>query len=783
MLRFSWLLSVAVLFASCEGMALPQQKKSRISVAETIPMTVWANDGYFLGGKPDSPVAVFSPDWAQFVILVSKGNIDRNTNEYSLLLFRTKDVVRQTLPPTTLLTMSSSSNRPAIKHVKWLTNDSLIFIGEKERGTAQVYRFNVSTKNLKTLTESPTPVEAFDVSNDGRRLVYEADSPRKWTLDAKEVERHGVLVSKEDPLNILVCDGLADQGDSGANRELFTQTLGKNPTKIASTDYMGETLPLAVSPTGRYALLVVYVREIPQSWSAYQDRLLQPYLAERRKEGSPSNVNQYMLLDMASGQLEPLFDAPKSWYNYGAAWAEDESSVIVSGTYLPLNVADPAEREIREKHAFVVEVNLRSRKITKITDADLAVERRDQRSGKLILKPAYSWSKSTPQAYEQKGSNWEQVPITDEDLRDQAPIAVTLEEDMNDPPRVFVAEPDGRNKALLFDLNPQFAQIDFGKVEAITWKAGDGHQVEGGLYLPPGYDPGHRYPLVIQTHGFRKDRFRVNGPWNSAFAGQPLTAEGIVVLQVGNSSDPSGDAGYVNTPEESLRQMRAYEGAIDYLDGRGVINRDKVGIMGFSRTVLHVVYTLTHSKYEFAAATLADGFDGGYMGYLLWGGSDYIGVNGGIPTGSGMQSWLQNSAGFNLDKIKVPIRLEYYGRWGALGGWSLYSGLSLLNKPVDFVWLPFGTHLLVRPWDRLASQQGNVEWFKFWLREGEDSADEKKDDYLRWKALKKLLSHGESQPLAKKQSLLEAPSLKDSIGHKIVLGLPCFTIFLAVEIG
>lgn len=182
--------------------------------------------------------------------------------------------------------------------------------------------------------------------------------------------------------------------------------------------------------------------------------------------------------------------------------------------------------------------------------------------------------------------------------------------------------------------------------------------------------------------------------------------------------------------------MSAYEGAIDYLDARGLIDRNKIGIIGFSRTVLHVVYTLTHSNYSFAAATLADGFDGGYMGYMLWGGADYPAVNGGFPSGAAMQSWVRNSAGFNLENFRAPVRIEYYGRWGALGGWSLYSGLSLLEKPVDFLWLPFGAHLLVRPWDRMASQQGNVDWFRFWLQGYEDIGSEKRGQYIRWNGLR-----------------------------------------------
>jgi len=240
---------------------------------------------------------------------------------------------------------------------------------------------------------------------------------------------------------------------------------------------------------------------------------------------------------------------------------------------------------------------------------------------------------------------------------------------------------------------------------------------------------------LIQTHGFRKDRFWISGPWNSAFAAQPLAAHGIVVLQVGYA--PGGeDMKYTNTPEEAPRQMAGYEGAVDYLDSRGLIDRNHVGLLGFSRTGFYVAFTLTHSKYQFAAATLADCFEAGYMNYLLWPNTDYTGVNGGPPLGANLESWIRNSPGFNLDKVKVPVRLEDYGPVGVLAGWQWFSGLSLLDKTVDFVWLPYASHLLVKPWERLASQQGNVDWFVFWLKGEMDPDPAKKEQYARWRVWK-----------------------------------------------
>jgi hypothetical protein len=184
--------------------------------------------------------------------------------------------------------------------------------------------------------------------------------------------------------------------------------------------------------------------------------------------------------------------------------------------------------------------------------------------------------------------------------------------------------------------------------------------------------------------------------------------------------------------------MAVYEGAIDYLDQRGLIDRNRVGIIGFSRTVFHVAYALTHSKYRFAAASLADGVDGSYLNYLLWPSSDSVRVNGGPPFGSSLGLWLKNSPGFNLDKVNAPVRLEYYDHAYFLAGWHLFSGLSLLGKPVDFLWLPDGYHMLIKPWERLTSQQGTVDWFTFWLSGHEDTDPTKAERYLRWRELRKL---------------------------------------------
>ena len=702
-----------------------------------IEMTRWADHDYFLGGESRGRIGLFSPDRKRFIIVVKKGNIERNTVDYSLLLFRTKSVF-QSPKPQVLLKMSSSSNRDAITQMKWLNdNRTVVFLGERPSETPEVYSVNVETKLLKNLTNHSTPVVAYDISDDGGVIVYEAAAKSK--VEQVKSRKSGIVITTQSPSAFFKCDCSPDRESDGVGKELFVLKNGRGTSRIPLSDFVTESQTLSVSRTGRYALLSVYVRDIDPSWAEYQDRFLHPIIVEPRRPGTRSGVRRYMLLDMRTLELNPLLNTPISSSGNGFAWAKDGRSLVLSGAYLPLDVADLAEREARQKRTFVVEIKLPSKEIVKITDTELKVAKWDQVTERLLLEPENARVYSPTGAYKKVGGTWNQVSVTEVDTRTDNPVDVTLEEDINTPPKIFVSDAKGDRKTQLIDLNPEFVQLQFGKVEAVSWKAADGHGVLGGLYLPPGYAPGTRYPLVIQTHGFRKDRFWIDGPWSSAFAAAALAAKGIVVLQVGGSTDTSEDLKYVETTEEAPRQMAGYEGAIDFLDGRGLIDRTQVGMIGFSRTVFYVEYTLTHSSYQFTAAALADGFDGGYMNYLLWPTMDYVRVNGGPPIGSSLPSWLKNSPGFNLDKVSAAVRLEEYGPAMFLGGWQWFSGLSLLEKPVDFVWLPDGTHLLVKPSERLTSQQGTVDWFSFWLKGEEDSDLAKREQYKRWEGLRTLL--------------------------------------------
>jgi dipeptidyl aminopeptidase/acylaminoacyl peptidase len=285
-------------------------------------------------------------------------------------------------------------------------------------------------------------------------------------------------------------------------------------------------------------------------------------------------------------------------------------------------------------------------------------------------------------------------------------------------------------------------------VEEIHWTDGSGNPVSGGLYLPPDYIADKKYPLVIQTHGFGPHTFVIDGPHMTASAAQPLACKGIVVLQMNDIFYDS-----LNTPQEAERAMSAYENAIEYLDQTGIIDRSRVGLVGFSRTSLYVKYTLTHSSQHFAAAIVADGFDAGYLQYMISNNasnltSEVDSVIGAAPFGTGLSLWLKRSPGFLLHKVQTPLQIQALSPGSLPGEWEWFAGLKRLEKPVDFVYLPTGTHVLVKPWDRMVSQQGVVDWFSFWLKGEEDPDPAKAEQYARWRELRKMQEENEAKARA-----------------------------------
>src|SRR6266853_778212 len=748
-----------------------------------IEVSVFTDPEARYGSDPDVAVKL-SPDGKRFAVVTTRGLIESNEVESRLWVFDAKAAREslqakgpQSLRPTVLVRRAEVTNEDVlISDLRWSgDSDAVLFLQRDAHGARGLYRASVLDGTVSAISTNNQNVDQFDAV--GNTIVYTVTSPASQYEQERDIQRVVPGNSGAWVLNGLSIEDIVSPNSSLDRerlkwRELWMFRQGKASQVIDSLS--GEPLRrlgrrpsdevLALAPNARDVITVLPVAPKPE-WESYQplgQDLLDAYWTEI--------PHQYVLVELDSGKVTPLVNAPLGWFKgyfatTDAVWSSDGRKVLLTGTYLTLEGASVAERERRRLPCAATVVQLSSGKadclMTESSDSDpnpefvVSDSPRFGNSNREVTLRVFTHHGDTPRTltYVENNGTWS-LRNTSDDLRTRQlcggcnlhdlgtgrrSLSVFVHQGLNEPPALFVSGFGSGRKKKIWDPNPQLAALNLGEVTALSWKDDSGYEWVAGLVKPPNHVRGGRYPLVIQTHGFNQGRFLTDGGYGTALAARPLASVGIVVLQM----DLRERQGRLATPQEIPDQLRGFNSGVDYLTSQGIIDPSRVGIIGFSRTCFHVEGALIANPTRFAAATIADGTDVDYFQYLLSAqGSvahDTEGerIYGAKPFGAGLREWINSAPGFNLDKVKTPLRIEVEsgGALGVLSMWPRYASLALQHKPIDLIYFPDGVHVLQKPLERLVSQQGNVDWFRFWLQGYEDSDQKKAEQYQRWEKL------------------------------------------------
>ncbi len=709
-----------------------------MTVADIIRMTTFGSQPR--GYRPED-LDVPSPNGRLHAVVVKRGDVEQNTNVYSLLLFNS-EALSSGAKPDTVLTLASSSNRPAIGHVRWLAdNRTLVFLGERPGELPQVYTLDLGTRQLTPRTRYATEITSYDIAPSGNALVYAA-KPAADTSAYPAMRQRGFVLRPAQFVGDVLTGAWAGAASEWESKPqvLVWRSGSTAPVKVTvpgSTYHSCDLNSVSVAPSGHFALIECQRERAPAGWKGYTE----PWLA--RLVAAGTTFAEFALLDLDRGTVAPLVDAPI--YGATSRWAPDGASIVIANAFLPLDTTDSTEQHVRANRPGIAEVDVRTSRVTVIAHRDsLDPVAWDSTSNTVDFVAGMNGTGALDGphvGYRKTPHGWVEVRGA---RAAPTPTVLVVDQGLNQRPRLVAVDRRTKQRTVVLDPNPQLATLHLGREEIVQWRTKGGAVRVGGLYRPPDFVPGRRYPLVIQTHGFDSTAFAPDGTYPTANAAQPMAAHGMLVLQVGRDHAMVND---ILTPREAPNAMEEIEGAIDHLDSLGLIDRSRVGVIGFSRTCFHVLYTLTHSKYPIAAAAITDGVDFGYLQYMLFQNArlasgetldEYGGVNGGPPFGKTLDTWRERAPGFNLDHVTTPLRLEAIGVGAVLAEWEPYAGLLLQHKPAEMAVLPDGVHLLIKPWERIASSQTNADWFRFWLKGEEDPDPAKGEQYARWHELRKL---------------------------------------------
>jgi len=711
---------------------------------------------------------LFSPDDRYFAVVSERGRLDLNRPESTLRVYATEDVhhfpsqTDTTKEPSPFWRVSKSTYKdgPIISHLRWLPDSSgLTFLAKTADGSDQLFLANIRVKTIQPLTPENQHVTAFDVRSSGQ-FVYTALSPEIRRKALEDGQAHAIpgtglnlhtLIFPEESMkpNIWINDLSELWAVRGHKRFCVVDHSSGHAIPI----HLEGQRSLALSPDGRAVVTALTVSSVPPEWETLYPPPF-PAFPYRVRAGPQDpnafkgqrDISEYVLIDLTSGKIRPLTHAPigntAGWVGMSHAdWSFDGKAIVLSDTFLPQNAQSTTDRSNRP---CVAVVELMTGHVSCLERLKERTEDDEQEAWRIDDVHFVSGSKGKvmvrylghePAIHVQSpGGSWRTEVIAGESSSKTRPIDVSVKQGLNHPPVLIATDRQTMSSRIVWNPNKQLRDIEMGKVSVAKWNDKTGRGWVGGLYTPPDYVAGERYPLVIQTHGFDEQEFRPSGAFPTAFAAQELAAVGFAVLQLEDC--PSGSA------EEGSCQVAGYEAAVERLVADGLVNPDRIGIIGFSRTCYYVLEVLTTSTLHFKAASITDGVNFGYLQYLTSINSSVNGfaheanmIIGAPPFGVGLEEWLKRSPDFNMDKVTAPLLIVALGRSSVLSMWEPYAVLRYLSKPVDLTVLNDAEHILSNPAARMASQGGTMDWFRFWLQGYEDSNPTKVEQYSRWEQL------------------------------------------------
>jgi dipeptidyl aminopeptidase/acylaminoacyl peptidase len=255
--------------------------------------------------------------------------------------------------------------------------------------------------------------------------------------------------------------------------------------------------------------------------------------------------------------------------------------------------------------------------------------------------------------------------------------------------------------------------------EEIWYASFDGRRIQGWILKPPGFDPGKKYPLVLQIHGGPHAAY--GNTFTHEFAW--MAAKGYVVLY----TNPRGSSNYgqefgniiqFNYPGDDYKDLMA---GVDAVLKKGYIDERQMGVTGGSGGGLLTNWVVTQTTRFKAAVSQRDISDWANFWYT----ADFT-----LFTPRWFhKAPFEDPADFSrrspitqVAKIQTPLMFilgdEDWRTPPAAGGEDLFRALKYLKRPTVMVRFPGENHELSRsgrPWHRIERLQHIVGWFDKYL--------------------------------------------------------------------
>ncbi len=288
---------------------------------------------------------------------------------------------------------------------------------------------------------------------------------------------------------------------------------------------------------------------------------------------------------------------------------------------------------------------------------------------------------------------------------------------------LFMADIDGSNIQHVLSPTNGMEDFDVARSEFLTWKGADGWEIDGILTYPLDYEPGQRYPMILQVHG------GPHGRYSKGFnAGSQIwAARGYAVLR-GNPRGSSGrtlefsNANYMDWGGKDFEDLMA---GVDRVVEMGVADPDMLAIMGGSYGGFMTFWGITQTDRFKAAVGHAAISDW----YAFYGQTDIpflleFGF-GGLPweTKETFERFSPIEFAANVTTPLLITHGEQDRRVPIAQGEQYYRSLKKLGNDVEFLRFPREGHGIREPRHRIFLDAEQAKWIDKYVKQRRPISD------------------------------------------------------------
>ena len=433
-------------------------------------------------------------------------------------------------------------------------------------------------------------------------------------------------------------------------------------------------------------------------------------------------------MDLLTLKVDTLFTDP---FLYGAQYSPDANQLLITGSGeafggIGLNIKEGQTSSMFDNQAFIVDKKTKAvQAITKNFDPNITNAYWSIYDNQIYFS-VEDKDRTSVYVYDVHAATFKKLDLPEDMIRrfqpaEKAAVALYQGEGTNNAYRLYRYDlKTGKSVMLADPYQKQLSEMALSKVTDWNFTSSDGTTIEGRYYLPYGFDPQKKYPMIVYYYGGTAPTPRV---FESTYPLQVYAALGYVVYTL----QPSGTTGFGQ--EFAARHVNAWgektadeiiAGTQQFYREHSFVDSTKIGCIGASYGGFMTQFLQTKTNI-FAAAVSHAGISNitSYWGEGYWGYSYSGGASAGSYPWNNPRLYTEQSPLFHADKINTPLLLLHGGADTNVPigeSIQMFNALRILGKTVEFITVDGENHAIYTYQKRIDWNKTIYAWFAKWLK-------------------------------------------------------------------